>query len=287
MSVRCAFLFENVEGLLSSRWTDGGEKGEIFEDVLSAFQAIPGYAVKYARVHSRDYGVPQNRPRVLIVGFRSEIFEGKVSGLDAVAAGFLPGGVGGYPDLIDVLSDLVDPSFRYGGRTIEYPKPPESSFQERIRFDQRESTDRARAGLEDHEYSRHSERTQRKFAYMIRTGGLIHHTHRTKKFRQRVLPKYWEEKGPNITITSLPDDFVHYEQARSLTVREYARIQTFPDWYRFVGPRTTGGLRRAGNPLQNMFSRNLPKYTQIANAVPVDLAHAVGAHIAAILREKG
>ena len=140
--------------------------------------------------------------------------------------------------------------------------------QERIRVDAGESADRTQANLEDHEYSRHSERTQRKFAYMIRTGGLIHHTHKTKHFRQRVLPKHWE-------ITSLPNDFVHYEQARSLTVRAYARIQTFPDWYRFVGPRTTGGLRRAGNPLQNMFSRNLPKYTQIANAVPRHAAISV------------
>jgi hypothetical protein len=46
-----------------------------------------------------------------------------------------------------------------------------------------EFADRTQANLEDHEYSRHSERTQRKFAYMIRTGGFIHHTHKTKDFR--------------------------------------------------------------------------------------------------------
>jgi DNA (cytosine-5)-methyltransferase 1 len=282
-----AFLFENVEGLLSSRWTADGSKGEIFHDVLAAFQAIPGYSIKYSLVHSRNYGVPQNRPRVLIVGFRSEVFEGGGATVDAVAGGFLPSSSGGYPDLVDVLSDLVDPHFQYGGRTSHYPRLPESSFQERARCFPRASSVPYSADLEDHEYSNHSEKTQRKFAYMIRTGGSIHHTHQTKKFRQRLLPRRWGAKGPNITITSLPDDFVHFEQARSLTVREYARIQTFPDWYRFLGPRTTGGLRRAGNPLQNIFSRNLPKYTQIANAVPVDLAHAVGTHLASILKENG
>jgi len=280
-----AFLFENVEGLLSSRWTANGANGEIFHDVLSAFQSIPGYSVKYARVHSRNYGVPQNRPRVLIVGFRSEVFEGSSTTVDAVSGGFLPQGSGGYPDLVDVLSDLVDPDFLYGGRTLNYPRSPESPFQERARRFLRHEAGYG-VNLEDHEYSNHSEKTQRKFAYMIRTGGSIHHTHQTKKFRQRLLPKRWGTKGPNITITSLPDDFVHFEQARSLTVREYARIQTFPDWYRFIGPRTTGGVRRAGNPLQNIFARNLPKYTQIANAVPVDLAHAVGIHLASILRAK-
>jgi DNA (cytosine-5)-methyltransferase 1 len=282
-----AFLFENVEGLLSSRWTANGSKGEIFDDVLSAFQSIPGYAVKYALVHSRNYGVPQNRPRVLIVGFRSDVFEGKSKTLDAVTGGFLPQGSNGYPDLVDVLSDLVDPHFLYGGRTSHYPRLPESPFQERARRFSRQVSEHCCVNyLEDQEYSNHSEKTQRKFAYMIRTGGSIHHMHQTKKFRQRLLPKRWGAKGPNITITSLPDDFVHFDQARSLTVREYARIQTFPDWYRFVGPRTTGGLRRAGNPLQNIFSRNLPKYTQIANAVPVDLAHAVGIHLASILRAR-
>ena len=57
------------------------------------------------------------------------------------------------------------------------------------------------------------------------------------------------------------------------------RIQTFPDWYQFAGKRTTGGIRRAGNPRKNMFDREVPKYTQIGNAVPVELARNLGKHI--------
>ena len=57
----------------------------------------------------------------------------------------------------------------------------------------------------------------------------------------------------------------------------------FPDWYRFSGKRTTGGLRRAGNPQEGKFDRELPKYTQIGNAVPVKLAHRIGCHFAKIL----
>ena len=82
----------------------------------------------------------------------------------------------------------------------------------------------------------------------------------SKKFK-RVFSKRWDESGPNITATSLPDDYVHYAQPRILTVREWARLQMFPDWYRFAGKRTTGGSRRAGNPRKNNFDRELPKYT--------------------------
>jgi DNA (cytosine-5)-methyltransferase 1 len=60
-------------------------------------------------------------------------------------------------------------------------------------------------------------------------------------------------------------------------------MQTFPDWYQFAGKRTTGGIRRAGNPRENIFDREVPKYTQIGNAVPVKLAYELGLHLKEIL----
>jgi DNA (cytosine-5)-methyltransferase 1 len=105
----------------------------------------------------------------------------------------------------------------------------------------------------------------------------------TKKFAQRVFPKRWDKRGPTLTATSLPDDYVHYSQPRAPTVREWARLQTFPDWYEFRGPRTTGGRRRAGDPDKGVWDREVPKFTQIGNAVPVWLAEAIGFHFASIL----
>ena len=118
---------------------------------------------------------------------------------------------------------------------------------------------------------------------MIENNGNIKDSDKTMKFSQKLLKARWEKSGPNITATSLQDDFVHWEQPRTLTVREWARLQTFPDWYKFMGKRTTGSLRRAGNPRELNFERDVPKYTQIGNAVPVSLAEQIGKHFAKIL----
>lgn len=69
------------------------------------------------------------------------------------------------------------------------------------------------------------------------------------------------------TITSMPDDLIHYREPRALTVRENARLQSFPDWFTFKGKYTTGGDRR---------KKEVPRFTQVANAVPPLVAEAIG-----------
>lgn len=281
------FLFENVEGLLRARWTKDGEKGEIFKDVLETFSNIPDYSIRYKLVYAKDYGVPQNRPRVLLVGKRDDIKGNFTDEMDAVLAGYLPFPTSDYPDIEDVFSDLIDKKFEYGGATTKYPSAPKNNWQEQIRT-HTDGKSIARKGdeLSEQEYSKHSATVVERFSHMITHDGEIPEHLRTKKFAQRLLPKKWGNKGPTITACSLPDDFVHYSQARSLTVREWARLQTFPDWYQFSGKRTTGGLRRAGNPRESIFEREVPKYTQIGNAVPVKLAYEVGKHLKKILGNK-
>lgn len=72
---------------------------------------------------------------------------------------------------------------------------------------------------------------------------------------------------PSATITTLPDDMVHYSEPRILTARENARLQTFPDTFQFFGKYTTGGASR---------KTDCPRYTQIGNAVPPLFAEAIG-----------
>lgn len=279
------FLFENVKGLLSAKWTPLGAKGEIFEDVLSTFRSIKGYRVEYALVRAKDYGAPQNRPRVLVVGVREDIdISAWVRLSSGVAKGFLPAPTGGAPDLIDLLGDLVDPAIDNGGSTLTYPAQAANKHQKALRTDRNGLVAKKGSPVSEHDYSSHSPKVLEKFNFMHGNNGVIPKHLKTKKFAQRLLPARWGDAGPTITATSLPDDYVHFAQPRILSVREWARLQGFPDWYKFAGSRTTGGIRRAGNPREGNFDRELPKYTQIGNAVPVYLAEKVGLHFKEVLK---
>lgn len=286
------FLFENVRGLMVSRWTKDGRKGEIFEEVLKTLCSIKGYDVRWQLVYAKDYGVPQNRPRLLIVGIRNDVATLSPAEFDsagnpamsAVHDGVLPKGMGMPPDLVDVFGDLVDPDYLGKKSTSCYPSGAKTVFQKEVRTKLDGKVSRKGDEVAEQEYSQHAERIREKFQYMIDHNGEIPEHMQTKKFAQRVLPKQWNAGGPNITATSLPEDYVHYCQPRALTVREWARLQTFPDHYVFKGPRTTGGRRRAGDPDKGIWDRDVPKYTQIGNAVPAKLAHQVGSRFIEILR---
>jgi len=281
------FLFENVRGLLNSKWDDTGKR--IWPDVLDAFQSLKSYTVRPTLVRSYDYGVPQNRPRVLLIGVRNKIlpYSGGSYAEDAVKAGLLPGKTEKAPDLLDLLDDLVDREYMKSNFvTKKYKNEWLNSVQQAYRENQSMKISLKKGhDLKEQEYSRHKKSIQEKFSFMIeskiRSMKDMPDRYRTNKFSQRVLPERWEEVGgsPNMTATSLPDDYVHYSEPRTLTVREWARLQGFPDWYEFCGKRTTGGVRRAGDPSKGIWDREVPKYTQIGNAVPVPLARAVGHHL--------
>jgi DNA (cytosine-5)-methyltransferase 1 len=279
------FLFENVKGILSGRWTADGKKGEIWGDVVKAFKSIDGYTVRWELIQAKNYGVPQNRPRVLLVGIRSDIINDDNVPEDAIAAGFVPPPAGQYPDLIDLLGDLIEREVPYGRTTEKYVSAPKTDIQKTLRTMRNGSLMNQGDQLTEQAYGNHSERIIEKFEYMLNNNGEIPEEYKTKKFAQRVLPDRWDKNGPTITATCLADDYVHFSQARVLTVREWARLQMFPDWYLFAGKRTTGGLRRAGNPREGVYDRELPKYTQIGNAVPVKLAENIGNHFAKILEK--
>ncbi len=82
---------------------------------------------------------------------------------------------------------------------------------------------------------------------------------------------------PSATITTLPDDLIHYGEPRVLTVREHARLQTFPDWFIFTGKYTTGGKARR---------TECPRYSQVGNAVPPLFAEALGVFLKTMLQKR-
>ena len=90
-----------------------------------------------------------------------------------------------------------------------------------------------------------------------------------KNIRQRFDPKQ-----PSATVVSIADDYISPWEARTFSVREMARCQSFDDSFEFMGKRTTGGLRRRVE---------VPQYTQVGNAVPPLLAKAIAEEIMKVL----
>ena len=293
-----AFLFENVQGLLSSKWNSSGEKGEIFRDVWGAFSSIEGYVAQPTLVHAYCFGVPQNRPRVMIMGIREDIIAS--SGMEATVFEPTPGkplqqvlrNNGG---LFPLIEGSTAPGVKEAIGDLEYDdwteeedyhrNSPQSDFQRIMRSGL--GDDHLRQTLTDHVVSNHSKRVRERFQFMIDNNVSnireLPEEMRTKKFSQKLLPADWGDQNPTITCCSNSDDYVHYSMPRALSVREWARLQSFPDHHIFCGPRTTGGVRRAGNPDKGIWDREVPKYTQIGNAVPPLLAKALGSRIRRII----
>ena len=96
----------------------------------------------------------------------------------------------------------------------------------------------------------------------------------TKKHSQRVV----EADQPAPTVVTLPDDYVHPREPRTMAVRELARLQSFPDWFEFRNKETTGSHRRRVE---------VPQYSQVGNAVPPLMAQAVAGRLREFLDRAG
>lgn len=232
------FLMENVEGLLTI------ENGKTVETVEKSFRAL-GYNVSRTLVNAAFFGVPQARKRVFIFGS----FD---SGIDI---NHMKQAKNKTVSVSDAISDLD--FLEVGESSNEYVNPQTTRYQKTIR--NRSKT------LHNHSTSKHTETVVKRFASMKQgdTARDMPEEYRTKKnIRYRL-----SENAPAKTVTTMPDDYVHYRANRILSVREMARLQSFRDTYIFFGPRTSGGKRRANE---------CPQYTQVGNAVPPILAKSVG-----------
>ncbi len=123
---------------------------------------------------------------------------------------------------------------------------------------------------DSHRFAKHKPETVEKFQY------ILNNAQANKNIPDSIKEKYNLKKRtvvplcgklPTPTLTTLPDDYIHYSEPRILTVREYARIQSFPDSYEFKGKYTTGG---------DMRKSDVPRYTQIGNAIPPLFAEQAG-----------
>ncbi len=230
-------VIENVLGILSAQ--KGG-----FVKRLKAKLMTMGYNASHRVLSAAAFGVPQTRKRVFIIGTQESNREAEL----------FPKPAGLRVSVSQALSDLkfLGP----GEYSTDYRIAPRSRYQ---RF--------ARANVSklcNHQSPNHSSRIMNLFN-SIPQGENARNVPGIDATGKRVRYKLHPRRRSN-TITTLPEDFVHYSQSRVPTVRELARLQSFPDRFEFFGPRTTGGLERR---------TKCPQYTQVGNAVPPLLAEAV------------
>ena len=256
------FLFENVKGILSMREvfykTDASGNtlyenvthhrgsieyvssepvidhyGDLVMDKLAIEFKRIGYNIKYKTMLAVDFGVPQNRERVFIIGIRNDI---------NIEWDF-PTGDGPVRTVFQAISDL--PTVGEGETATEYSIGPQNDYQEMMR--------NGSQTISEHYCGIYGEKIRTVIQNVAEGEGKDDFN---KKVDQGLIDKRFyltsgykntygrlERDKPSPTITNnlaTPSGLrcIHYEQHRALTPREGARIQSFPDWYQFEGTRT-------------------------------------------------
>lgn len=273
-------LLENVQGISSSfRANATREKKEPFSEKIRRGLKRKGYETFPALLRAVDFGVPQLRPRYFLLGVRREAFDvasalsNPFESQQAIRERFLKRlglSLDSTVSVRDAISDLrvrgaglincVDSNgfqqIRYSGPKSEYQKQMHGTMNGHSPNSLR--------------LPNHSDRITIRFEKLVREArkGVSLSDAERKRFGVRKASiVVLDPCKPSHTLTTLPDDYVHYAEPRILTVREYARIQSFPDWFAFQGVYTTGGLRR---------KMTCPRYTQVGNAVPPRVASYLG-----------
>lgn len=256
------FVMENVPGLAMMYG------GKTVDRIYGEVKKLLGYQITGPiTVNAADHGVPQLRERILFIGNRR--------GMEPICT--IPSREGSRVSVKEAIGDLA--FLRPWESTKEYRPdyPATSEFQVESRSGR--FLDRfgikAPGPLMNHEAARHTPEVIARFSVIQPGAGLESiprqlwdtHLKSSKKWCVRLDPN-----KPSFTVVTLPDDFVHYEQPRILTVREMARLQSFDDTFIFLGPRSSGGGGR-GNKKRNS---ELPQYSQVGNAVPPLMAKAIG-----------
>lgn len=225
------FVMENVPGLIRLFG------GKVKEEVLLDFSAL-GYRVKVKQLSSDDYGVPQRRKRVFFVGINNE----KVSEDIEFEFPKAKWGEGLIPVISckDAISDLdFVPDDVSLGEDIPYKLPAESEYQKLMRKDS--------CSIKNHSITIHREKTKKIIA-LVPDGGnykdLPENLQNTRKVN--IAWTRMNSKKPCFTIDTGHNHHFHYKENRVPTVRESARIQSFPDRFEFIGIKTSQ-LKQVGN----------------------------------------
>jgi DNA (cytosine-5)-methyltransferase 1 len=253
-----AFVMENVRGLLSMK------SGEVIQLMKEEFENSGlGYHVDFKTLLASDYGVPQNRQRVIMIGFRKD--------LDILPE--FPNKTYSTPLTVwEAISDLPQIKAKEGEEGMNYHSKPQNEFQEFVR--------KSSASVYNHVAMRHTQRLIDRFK-VIKAGESLAHVpveHSAVKrgkpnekskiiFSQNNQRLHADLPAPTIAA-SFQSNFIHPYLNRNFTAREGARLQSFPDDFIFKGMRT-----------KMSWEKGLSQYQQIGNSVPPLMAYAIANQI--------
>lgn len=274
-------LLENVRGFNASfKAPEGKKTKKPHSMIVKAKLEKLGYKVFTDFLCSADFGVPQKRTRFIMIGIQKGLIgsdfqnpfeiikEGKRDFLKYKQLPFKPVKVS------DAIGDLLvetngvtyhSGSISAGFKKINYTPPVKlSKYLKVIRKNIGQKKPNSLR------LARHKDTTIDKFTLIqriCRPGVSLSDEMRAEIGTKKQAITVLNADEPSKTLTTLPDDLLHYSEPRILTVREMARIQSFPDNFDILGKYTTGGERR---------TQECPRYTQIGNAVPPLLGEALG-----------
>jgi len=276
-----AVLIENVRGFTLD--FNAGDEVKNFSHLLKA-RLSDAYTVHEQLLDLSIFGVPQARTRYFVLAFRSELnVPNPFLHLLSRRPSFLrslrltaPVSSGAAISDLEVGRCGTQPSTESKGFEETRYAGPLTHYQKLMNTGCVVPTDLRLA--------RHAENIASRFKEIIelshaagRLNTSIGAEMRTRFGLKKMALRVLDPDRPSPTITSMPDDLLHYSEPRTLTVRENARLQTFPDWYSFQGKYTTGGHLR---------KQEVPRFTQVANAVPPLVARAIGETLTDLLRSK-
>ena len=279
---------ENVQGINSAfglskkvKNSDyGNDKKSYACQICEALEGR-GYVVQQHTLRAVDFGVPQSRPRCFTLAIRKELLGRYLApclkdslfqlrprfltdhGLSEFTPVTVSNAISDLTTSEKCLVECVDKESPSGFKEIAYEKP-ETSYQKLMHIGMNGKSPNSLRLVN------HRPETVKRFRDILRTcrkGVQLSKKDRIRLGIKKAAIVPLSPNKPSHTLTTLPDDFIHYEEPRIHSVREHARLQSFPDWFEFRGKFTTGGARR---------TKECPRYTQVGNAVPPLMAEAIG-----------
>lgn len=284
-------LLENVRGFSAAFKDASGRASKVpYSEIVKARIRELGYEVFDSFINSDKFGVPQSRTRFIMIGIRKELIIKTIDPfqwLEDLRPNFLADkGLPQTPISVkQAISDLE--TTRKNAKLIKHSGPDGNSF---MQLDYKPSANPTAYQLlmrkdvgnkkpNSLRLARHKPSTIEKFILIheiCRPGVVLSKEEKELIGTRKQAICVLDANRPSKTLTTLPDDILHYKEPRILTVRESARIQSFPDNFAFRGKYTTGSSER---------TKECPRYTQVGNAVPPLMAEALGILLNLIQRE--